>query len=353
MDQVRLGRSDLMVTPICLGTMTFGEQVDEAGAFAILDRSLEAGVNFIDTAEMYAVPTRAETYGATETIIGHWLQRRPGARQRLVLASKAAGPARGMDWIRNGRVEMFAQDIIDSCEASLKRLKTEVIDLYQLHWPARNVPTFGNPYFDQAKERQSATVQEQLQAFATLIQQGKVRAVGLSNESPWGVAEFVRLAELHGLPRIATVQNAYNLINRAPENGLDEVMYRTEVSLLAYSPLAFGLLSGKYDQGGFLSATEPQARMARFESMRQGRWGRAQCLVAAGRYNELAREHGLTPTQMALAFCFSKWQVRSTIIGVTSVAQLDEDLAAWRHRLDAKLLQAIDAIRREFWDPAN
>ncbi len=353
MNLVRLGRSDLNVTPICLGTMTFGEQVDEPGAFAILDRSLEAGVNFIDTAEMYSVPTRAETYGATETIIGNWLQQRPGARQRLLLATKAAGPSRGMDWIRQGRPEMFAQDIIDSCDASLKRLKTDVIDLYQLHWPARNVPTFGNPYFDPAKERQTASIEEQLQAFATLIRQGKVRAIGLSNESPWGVAEFVRLAELHGLPRIATVQNAFNLINRAPENGLDEVMFRCEVSLLAYSPLAFGLLSGKYDASGFIAAAEPQARMARFESVRQGRWGRSQCLLAARRYNELAREHGMTPPRMALAFCFSKWQVTSTILGVTSVAQLDEDIAAWDSRLDAPLLAAIDKIRREFWDPAN
>ena len=353
MKQIRLGRSDLSVTPICLGTMTFGEQVDEATAFAILDRSLEAGVNFIDTAEMYAVPTRAETYGATETIIGNWLSKRPDARNRLVLATKAAGPSRGMDWIRQGRAEMTAQDIIGSCEASLRRLQTEVIDLYQLHWPVRNVPTFGNCYFDPSKERGGPSVQEQLEAFAKLVQQGKVRAIGLSNESAWGVAEFIRVAELHGLPRIATVQNAFNLINRAPESGLDEVMYRSQVSLLAYSPLAFGLLTGKYDAGGFVSSGEPQARMARYESVRQGRWGRAQCLLAARRYNELARDHGMTPVQMAMAFCHSKWQVGSTIIGVTSVAQFDENLATSGLRLDAKLLAAIDGLRREFWDPAN
>ncbi len=353
MNLVRLGRSELMVTPICLGTMTFGEQVDQAAAFSILDRSLERGVNFIDTAEMYSVPTRAETYGATETIIGNWFAQRPGVRQRLVLASKVAGPARGMDWVRGGRVEMVAQDIIESCEASLRRLRTDVIDLYQIHWPARNAPTFGNPYFDPAKERPAPSVQQQLQAFETLVKRGLVRAIGLSNETPWGVAEFVRVSEQHGLPRIATVQNGFNLINRAPENGLDEVMHRSEVSLLPYSPLGFGLLSGKYDAHGFTSAQSPPGRLSQFESVRQGRWGRAQCLLAARRYNELAREHGLSPVRMALAFCFSKWQVASTIIGVSSLAQLDEDLDCWGTRLDAQLLAQIDALRREFWDPAN
>jgi aryl-alcohol dehydrogenase-like predicted oxidoreductase len=353
MNLVRLGRSDLMVTPVCLGTMTFGEQVGEEDAFAILDRSLERGVNFIDTAEMYSVPTRAKTYGATETIIGNWFARRPGARQRLVLASKVAGPSRGMDWVRGGRAEMLAQDIIDSCEASLRRLQTDVIDLYQIHWPARNTPAFGNPYYDPAKERPAPSVQEQLQAFDQLCKRGLVRAIGLSNETPWGVAEFVRVAEQHGLPRIATVQNGYNLINRAPENGLDEVMHRSEVSLLAYSPLAFGQLSGKYDASGFTSPQAPAGRLSQFESVRQGRWGRAQCLVAARRYNELAREHGLSPARMALAFCYSKWQVASTIIGVTSLAQLDEDLDAWGTQLEPALLAQIDALRREFWDPAN
>ncbi len=353
MKLVRLGRSDLMVTPICLGTMTFGEQVDEAQAFSIMDRALERGINFIDTAEMYAVPTRAETYGSTETIIGRWLAQRPGARQRLVLATKVAGAARGMGWIRGGRVEMLAQDIIDSCEGSLKRLKTDVIDLYQIHWPARNVPAFGNPYYDPAKERGGATVLEQLQAFETLHKQGKLRTIGLSNETPWGLAEFVRLAEQHGLPRVATLQNAYNLVNRAPDNGLDEMMHRYEVSHIPYSPLAFGSLTGKYDVGGFDGPAAPQARMTRYESVRQGRWGRAQCLTAARRYNELARQHGMTPTRMALAFCYTRWSVASTIVGVTDVAQLDENLDAWGTGLDADLLAQIDALRREFWDPAN
>jgi aryl-alcohol dehydrogenase-like predicted oxidoreductase len=353
MKLVQLGQSDLMVTPVCLGTMTFGEQVDQAHAYGIMDRAIERGVNFIDTAEMYSVPTKAETYGSTETIIGNWLQQRPGMRERIVLATKVAGPARGTDWVRGGRVQMFAQDIIDSCEGSLRRLRTDVIDLYQMHWPARNVPAFGNPYFNPAKDYDTLSIHEQLEAFDRLIRQGKVRHIGVSNETPWGVGEFVRVADAHGLPRIATVQNGYNLINRAPENGLDEAMHRGGVSLLAYSPLAFGLLSGKYDESGFTSAQAPRGRLSLFESVRQGRWGRGACLVAARRYNQLARERGLTPVQMALVFCYTRWQVASTIIGVTSLAQLDDCLDAWGQQLDTDLLVQIDALRREFWDPAN
>lgn len=352
MNKVQLGQSDLHVTPICLGTMTFGEQVDEATSHAILDRSLAAGVNFLDTAEMYAVPARAETCGATETIIGNWLAKNPGARQQVMLATKVAGPSRGMPWIREG-AGMTAADIAASCEGSLRRLQTDVIDLYQIHWPERNVPAFGAMYYDPGKERSVTSIHEQLEALGRLVQAGKVRYVGLSNETPYGVHEFVRLAEQHGLPRVATVQNPYCLINRSYENALDESCLRLNVSLLAYSPLGFGLLTGKYDASGTTGPDAPQdGRIARYESVRKQRWGRPEALVAARRYNALAREHGLTPTQLALAFCYTKWQVASTIIGVTSVAQLDEDLAAWGTTLSPELLAAIDAIRWELRDPA-
>ncbi|MDD5334465.1 MAG: aldo/keto reductase [Rhodoferax sp.] len=352
MKTIALGQSDLRVTPICLGTMTFGEQVDEATAHAVLDRSLERGVNFIDTAEMYAVPPRAETFNATEIIIGHWLAKNPAARQKLVIASKVAGPARGMPWIRGGSTDLTAADIIAACEGSLRRLQTDVIDLYQIHWPVRHVPAFGLLYFDPAKDGPGTSIQVQLEALQTLVQAGKVRAVGLSNETPYGVHEFVRLAEQHGLPRVATVQNGYSLLNRTVENGLDESMYRLGVSLLAYSPLAFGLLTGKYDASGLTGPQAPaNARITRFESTRKQRWGRPDALAAARRYNALARQHGLTPTQLALAFCYTKWQVASTIIGVTSVAQLDEDLDAWGTTLSPELLQEIDAIRWQVRDP--
>lgn len=352
MKKVPLGQSDLLVTPICLGTMTFGEQVNEADSHAILSHSLERGVNFIDTAEMYSVPAKAETCGSTETIIGNWFARNPGARQKLVVATKVGGPSRGMPWVRSGK-GMTAADIVASCEGSLRRLRTDVIDLYQIHWPERHVPAFGALYYDPAKETSSTPMHEQLQALAGLVKAGKVRHIGLSNETPYGVHEFVRLAEQHGLPRVATVQNPYCLINRTWENALDETCHRLEVSLLAYSPLGFGLLTGKYDESGITGPTAPQgARIATYESVRKQRWGRPEALAAARRYNALARAHGLTPTQMALAFCYTKWQVASTIIGVTSIAQLDEDLNAWNTTLTPELLQAIDAIRWELRDPA-
>ena len=352
MQTTHLGRSDLHVTPICLGTMTFGEQVDEADSHAILDRALERGVNFIDTAEMYSVPPRAETFGATETIIGRWFAQRPGARDKVVLATKVAGPARGMDWVRGGAPDLKPEHIAQACEDSLRRLQTDVIDLYQIHWPNRNAPSFGGVYFDPTKDAEFTSIHDQLEALAKLITAGKVRAIGLSNETPWGVAEFVRAAEQHGLPRIATVQNPYCLINRVVDNGLDEALHHTGVGLLAYSPLGFGLLSGKYDERG-INDPSSRGRMALFERMKQQRWGRPDSLAAARRYNTLAREHGLTPTRMALAFCYTNWRVASTIIGVTSLAQLNECIDAWGTTLSPELLAAIDKIRWEVRDPAQ
>jgi aryl-alcohol dehydrogenase-like predicted oxidoreductase len=354
MKTIILGQSDLHVTPICLGTMTFGEQVDEPTAHAILDRSLARGVNFIDTAEMYAVPPRAETFNATEIIIGHWLAKNLAARQKLVIATKVAGPSRNMPWVRGGSADLTAADIVAACEGSLKRLNTEVIDLYQIHWPVRHVPAFGALYFDPARDAPCTSIHAQLEALHTLVQAGKVRAVGLSNESPYGVHEFVRLAEQYGLPRVATVQNPYCLLNRTVENGLDETLHRLGVSLLAYSPLGYSLLTGKYDASGLTGPDAPaEGRLAKFESTRKQRWGRPEALTAARQYNALAREHGLTPTQLALAFCYTKWQVASTIIGVTSVAQLDENLDVWGTTLSAELLAQIDAIRWQLRDPAQ
>ncbi|WP_110401294.1 aldo/keto reductase [Sphaerotilus hippei] len=353
MTPVRLGRSDLLVSPICLGTMTFGEQVDAPLAHALLDRALERGIDFIDTAEMYAVPPRRETFGATERILGEWFAARPSRRDQVVLASKVAGPSRGMDWIRGGSADLKAADIVQACEDSLKRLRTDMIDLYQIHWPVRPVPMFGSVYFDPAPPAEAhSSIEEQLRALARLVEQGKVRAVGLSNETPHGVSEFVRLAEQAGLPRIATVQNPYCLINRVSDNALDEVMHHLDVSLLAYSPLGFGLLTGKYDEGGFDDPRQT-GRMALFERMKQQRWGRPESLAAARAYNRLAREHGLTPTQLALAFCYRRWSVASTIIGVTTMAQLDEDIDAWSVPIGPELSAAIDAIRWVHRDPAQ
>ncbi len=350
MNTIALG--PLQVTPVCLGTMTFGEQVDEAGSLAILDRAIERGVNFLDTAEMYSVPPKAETYGATETIIGNWFAKRPGVRQKLVLASKVAGPARGMDWVRGGKPDVTTADIRQACDDSLKRLRTDVIDLYQIHWPNRNVPLFTSMYFDPAKDQPQTSIHDQLEALGRLISAGKVRAIGLSNETPWGLMEFQRVAEQHGLPRVISVQNPYCLSNRVVDNGLDEVMHRTGVGLLAYSPLAFGALTGKYDERGYDDPAS-RGRIARFERFRTQRWGRPEGLTAARRYNALARAHGLAPTAMALAFCYGSWRVASTIIGVTSVAQLDECLDAWGTTLSPEVLAAIDKVRWEIRDPAQ
>jgi aryl-alcohol dehydrogenase-like predicted oxidoreductase len=353
MKTVPLGQSDLQVTPICLGTMTFGEQVDEPAAHVIMDRAVERGINFLDTAEMYAVPARAETFNLTEVIIGNWLAARPGLRQKLTIATKVAGPSRSMPWIRGGKGDLSGADIVAACDGSLKRLKTDVIDLYQIHWPNRSVPMFGGLYYKPDNDLAVTNMHAQLEALGQLVKAGKVRAVGLSNETPYGVHEFVHLAQQHGFPRVATVQNVYNLISRGLENALDETMHRLGVSLLAYSPLAFGLLSGKYDEFGVVGTNAPaQARIAKFESIRKQRWGRMESVQAAKRYNALARANGLTPTQMALAFCYTKWQVTSTIIGVTSVAQLDEDIAAFGTQLAPDVLAAIDAIRLEVRDPA-
>jgi aryl-alcohol dehydrogenase-like predicted oxidoreductase len=349
---VTLGNSELRVPPICLGTMTFGEQVDEPTSHAILDAALARGVNFIDTAEMYPVPVRRETYGASERIIGNWFASRPGVRDQVVLATKVAGPARNADWIRNGSSNLTAAEIRMACDDSLKRLHTDVIDLYQIHWPNRNVPMFGPMYFDPKNDRECTSIHDQLHAFAGLVQAGKVRYIGLSNETPWGLSEFVRVADSHGLPRVATVQNPYTLVNRVVDNGLDEMMHRLGVSLLGYSPLGFGTLTGKYDGVGYLGG-QPNDRMTRFEAFRKQRWGRVAVHDAAEKYNSLARAHGLTPTQMALAFCYTSWKVASTIIGVTSMAQLDENLVAWGTTLSPELLEQIDGVRWTMRDPAQ
>jgi aryl-alcohol dehydrogenase-like predicted oxidoreductase len=357
----QLGQSSLQIHPICLGTMTFGEQVNEKDSHAILARCLERGVDFMDTAEMYPVPPTGEKFTVTEKIIGNYFKTHPGVRQKWTVATKVAGPARGMDWVRGGSLNVTPAQITQACEDSLRRLQTDVIDLYQIHWPLRHVTAFGVTYFNRAVDQELSTntsIHDQVDTLSKLVKAGKVRTIGLSNESPYGVMQFVRIAEQHGLERIVSVQNPYCLTNRIVDNGLDEVIYRTNVSLLAYSPLGFGLLTGKYD--AMQSLADPKAspeakagRMVLFERFQQQRWGRPEHLVAARRYNALALAHGLTPTQLALAFCYQNWRVASTIIGVTSLSQLDECLDAWNTSpLSKELLAEIDKIRWEMRDPA-
>jgi aryl-alcohol dehydrogenase-like predicted oxidoreductase len=259
-----------------------------------------------------------------------------------------------MDWIRNGASDLKVEDFKAACDDSLKRLKTDVIDLYQIHWPNRNAPVFGQPYYDPSKNKPQTSIEAQLRALQDLVQAGKVRHVGLSNETPWGLSEFLRLADAHGLPRVQSVQNPYSLVNRVVDNGLDEFMHRSEVSLLAYSPLAFGSLTGKYDDFGIIPSDLPDAgRLSRFESMRKQRWARPETLEAARRYNALAWDSGLKPYELALAFCYRNWRVACTIIGVRTLEQLQQCVQAWSVQLQPEVLEAIDRIRWSMRDPAQ
>lgn len=344
MEKRRLGDGPLFVPPVCLGTMTFGEQTSEADAHAQLDYAFERGIDFIDTAELYAVPPRAETYGASETIIGKWLKRKD--RSRVTIATKVAGPGRTLTWIRGGHLDFSEKNIRAALEGSLRRLNTDYIDLYQLHWPDRNQPMFGQWQFDPGKERETVPIRMQLEALAKLLEEGKIRAIGLSNEHPWGIMQFVRYAEEFGLPRVVSVQNAYSLLNRTFEVALSEVCFRERVGLLAYSCLAFGHLSGKY-------LDDPQApgRLNLFKGFGQ-RYEKPGVSAAVAAYVGLSRRWGLTPIQLALAFVRTRWFVTSAILGASSLTQLQEDLAAWETPLDETLLSEIDRLYLLHGSPA-
>ncbi len=348
MKQQQLGQTDLRVSTVCLGTMTFGEQNTEADAHSQLDYALERGVNFIDTAEMYPVMPRAETQGSTERFIGSWLKK-SGRRADVVLATKVAGPNPALTWVRGGQNNLNAKNIRQAVDTSLARLQTDYIDLYQLHWPSRNVPIFGATAFDPNKERACVAIEETLAALGEMITEGKIRHIGVSNESGWGVSEFIKQSELKGLPRIATIQNLYNLTARGFETQLmDEVCFRDKVSLLAYSPLAFGQLSAKY-----LDNPQAPGRLTLFPPTWSPRYLRPSVLAAVKEYAGLARANGMTPTQMALAWCYSRWFVGSTIIGATSLAQLKENIDAAQVTLSAEIVAAIDAIHARITNPGQ
>jgi aryl-alcohol dehydrogenase-like predicted oxidoreductase len=341
----RLGGSDLKVSEICLGSMTWGEQNSEAEAHEQLDYAISRGVNFVDAAEMYPVPPRAETQGRTESILGTWLKKQP--RDKVVVATKITAPGRPFGWVRSGNTALERKNIQEAVDGSLKRLQADYIDLYQIHWPDRYVPLFGKVMYEPEQERPTVPIEEQLSAFADLIKAGKIRHLGLSNESPWGVCEWIRQAEQRGLPKVVSIQNAFNLLNRVYEMGLSEVTRQEGVPLLAYSPLGFGHLSGKY-----LGGVKPVgARLTRFPPFGQ-RYDKPNVPAAVGAYAELARSIGLTPATMALAFVRSKWFVASTIIGATSQEQLRENLASATVALDPKTMAAIDEIHTRHPNPA-
>ena len=340
----KLGASDLNVSEICLGTMTFGNQNSETEAHQQLDYALAHGINFIDSAEMYPVPTTAERYGQSEVLLGTWLVRQ--ARDKVIVATKATGQGRSMDWIRNGQLAFDRTGLHAAVDASLKRLQTDHIDLYQLHWPERNTPIFGKYQFDPALERSFTPLRETLEVLADLVRAGKLRYIGLSNETPWGVMQFLRLAEEHGLPRIASVQNSYHLLNRSWENGLAEVGYRENIALVSYSPLAFGYLTGKY-----LDNPAAHGRVTLFPGF-NFRYTKPNVQAALTAYADLARKNGMTPAQLALAFVYSRWFVTSAIVGATSVVQLQENIGALEVKLSDDVLKAVEEIHLRYTNPA-
>ncbi len=343
MEKRRLGGTDIEVTKICLGTMTWGEQNTEQEAFEQLDYAIDQGINFIDAAEMYPVPPRAQTQGLTETYLGNWLAQR-GNRDRLVIASKVAGPGNGLDYLRDGP-RLTRSHIRQAVQDSLRRLKTDYLDLYQVHWPDRNTNFFGKLGYEHRDDETITPIEETLEALDELVREGLIRHIGLSNETAWGTMRYLHLAEKHGWPRVVSIQNPYNLLNRSFEVGLAEIAHREQVGLLAYSPLAFGVLSGKY-LGGQKPAKGRLTLYSRFS-----RYNSVQADEATLAYCRLAHEQGLTPAQMALAYVNSRDFLISNIIGATTMDQLRENIASIDVTLSPEVVAEIEAIHARFTYP--
>ena len=343
-----LADTGILLPEICLGTMTFGEQNTQEQAFQQLDYALDQGVYFWDTAEMYPVPPKPETQGATERIIGNWIAAR-GGRDKLFLASKIAGPSQGGSHIRDGKTRFVADEISAAIDQSLSRLQTDYIDLYQLHWPQRPTNFFGKLGYDNAEAAEDRTVtdlEETLTALQDEIKKGRIRYIGLSNETPWGTMKFLHLAEKLGLSKFVSVQNPYNLLNRTYEIGMSEIAHYEGVGLLAYSPLAFGYLTGKFRHG----ARPANARVTLFS--RFSRYSNPQSEWATEQYAQLAEQHGLSLTQLALAFIKQQFFMTSTIIGATNLDQLKENIQAFEIDLSEEILKGIEAIHRQQPNPA-
>lgn len=341
----QLGKSDLNVSEICLGTMAYGHQNTIEDAHQQLDYAIVQGVNFIDTAEMYPVPPLGETQGRTEAYIGEWLKKQQ--RDKLIIATKITGSGRPFKWLRGGNLKVSQNNIKQAVDDSLKRLQTDYIDLYQIHWPDRYVPTFGQTEYNPNLERETIPIAEQLEAFNAVIQSGKIRYLGLSNETPWGVCEFIRIAEQLGLPKVISIQNAYNLLNRVFDSALAEIARYTNIGLLAYSPLGFGFLSGKYIQGTPVEKT----RLTLFPGFGQ-RYLKPNVNEAVTAYGEIARKYNLKPAQLAIAFVRSRWFVSSTIIGATSLEQLQENIDSVNLILDQEILVELDTVHTRYPNPA-
>ncbi|WP_349926877.1 NADP(H)-dependent aldo-keto reductase [Acinetobacter sp. A1-4-2] len=343
-----LANTGILVPEICLGTMTFGEQNTQAEAFQQLEYALDQGLFFWDTAEMYPVPPKPETQGATETILGNWIAQR-GQRDQLFIASKIAGPSQGGSHIRDGQTRFTAAEISSAIDGSLKRLQSDYIDLYQLHWPQRPTNFFGKLGYGNTEaynQQQVTALEETLSALSDEIKKGRIRYIGLSNETPWGTLKFLHLAEKLGLKKFVSVQNPYSLLNRTYEIGMSEIAHYENVGLLAYSPLAFGYLTGKFRHG----ARPANARVSLFS--RFSRYSNPESEWATEQYAQLAERHGLTLTQLALAFIKQQFFVTSTIIGATNLDQLKENIQAFDIDLSVEVLQGIEDIHRQQPNPA-
>jgi len=340
MEYRNLGNTNLKVSLICLGTMTWGEQNTEEEGFQQMDYSLDNGINFFDTAELYSVPPRKETWGITEKIIGNWLKSR-NCRDKIVLATKVTGRS-GMKWFRNKETRLNKEQITNAVEGSLKRLKTDYIDLYQLHWPDRKANFFGKLSYEHQEEDDFIELKTQLEVLSDLVKSGKIRFIGLSNETSWGLMKFLSVSDQYNLPRVVSVQNPYSLLNRSYEVGMAEISIRENCGLLAYSPLGFGMLSGKYDN----NSKPDNARLTLFGEMFT-RYTKPKGLKYSEKFNDLARESGLTPTQMSLAFVNSREFVTSNIIGATNLDQLKENINSTKINLTDDLLNKINSIHDE------
>jgi aryl-alcohol dehydrogenase-like predicted oxidoreductase len=344
MEYRRLGRGDIEVSAICLGTMTWGEQNTQDEAFAQMDYALDHGVNFLDTAEMYPFMARAETFGRTEEIIGNWMATR-GARGRVVLATKVSGPAARLSYIRDGNPRLNRAHIMAAIDDSLRRLQTDYVDLYQLHWPDRGLAPFGKLGYEHDAEAKETPIAETLAALDEVVKAGKARQVGLSNETPWGVMRFLTLSEAGGGPRVASIQNPYSLLNRSFDARLAEVAMREDCGLMAYAPLGAGSLTGKYLGG----SKPPGARMTLWPENKRYAGPQAEAAIEA--YVNLAKAQGLDPAQMALAFAVSRPFTTAVIIGATDLAQLEANIAAAGLALSQETLAGIERIHRIYTYP--
>jgi aryl-alcohol dehydrogenase-like predicted oxidoreductase len=344
MKYTTLPNTDIKISKICLGTMTFGQQNTESEGHYQMDYALEKGVNFFDTAEMYSIPGKQETYGSTEKIIGSWFKK-TGKREEVVLASKIAGPNPGFGYMRE-KLDFSPASIQYALDNSLQRLQTDYIDLYQLHWPERKTNYFGQRGYKAQDDAWEDNIHAVLETLDGFVKGGKIKHIGVSNENPWGMMRFLEESKYHNLPRIKTIQNPYSLLNRLFENASAEVCLRENVGLLAYSPMAFGVLSGKFLTGEI----HPNARLSLFPQY--SRYNSAQCTEATRLYQEVAHKHGLSLTQLALAFIEQQPFLTSTIIGATTMEQLKENIDTIKVTLSEDILKEIDAIQAVIPDPA-